>query len=33
MNCDLAQGYLIGRPMTFRALSKKMLGDRKEQAA
>jgi diguanylate cyclase len=24
MNCDIAQGYLIGRPMTFRALSKKM---------
>jgi len=33
MNCDLAQGYLIGRPMTFRALSKKILGDSEEQAA
>ena len=33
MNCDLAQGYLIGRPMTFRALSKKMLGGAEERAA
>jgi EAL domain-containing protein (putative c-di-GMP-specific phosphodiesterase class I) len=27
MNCDFAQGYLLGRPMTFRALSKRILGE------
>lgn len=33
MNCDLAQGYLIGRPMTFRALSKRVLGERRQDVA
>lgn len=33
MNCDLAQGYHIGRPMTFRALSKTMMAHRREAAA
>jgi EAL domain-containing protein (putative c-di-GMP-specific phosphodiesterase class I) len=32
MNCDYGQGYLIGRPMTFRALTKKMLNARNEAA-
>jgi EAL domain-containing protein (putative c-di-GMP-specific phosphodiesterase class I)/CHASE2 domain-containing sensor protein len=27
MGCDLAQGYLIGRPMNFRALLKQLSGD------
>jgi EAL domain-containing protein (putative c-di-GMP-specific phosphodiesterase class I) len=29
MNCDFAQGFLIGKPMTFRSLSKKILGEEK----
>jgi diguanylate cyclase len=33
MNCDIAQGYLIGRPMTFRALSKRILGNQRQQVA
>jgi EAL domain-containing protein (putative c-di-GMP-specific phosphodiesterase class I) len=33
MNCDIAQGYLIGRPMTFRALSKRMLEERGRRVA
>ncbi len=33
MGCDVAQGYLIGRPMTFRALSKQVLGKLKSKAA
>jgi EAL domain-containing protein (putative c-di-GMP-specific phosphodiesterase class I) len=33
MHCDLAQGYLIGRPVTFRALSKQILGTRGDRAA
>lgn len=32
MSCDLAQGYHIGRPMTFRALSKRLLGGLSRQA-
>lgn len=33
MNCDIAQGYLIGRPMTFRALSKTMRGRHRQGVA
>ena len=33
MGCDLAQGYLIGKPMAFRALSKSLDIGRKEDAA
>ena len=33
MGCDIAQGYLIGRPMTFRALSRLVLSQLKERAA
>ncbi|MBA3897515.1 MAG: EAL domain-containing protein, partial [Sphingomonadaceae bacterium] len=33
MRCDKAQGYLIGRPMKFVALSRTILGERKEIAA
>jgi EAL domain-containing protein (putative c-di-GMP-specific phosphodiesterase class I)/CHASE2 domain-containing sensor protein len=33
MNCDLAQGYLIGRPMTFRALTARLAGIKGEAAA
>ncbi|MDP9413825.1 MAG: EAL domain-containing protein [Pseudomonadota bacterium] len=33
MGCDVAQGYLIGRPMTFRALSRQVLAKLREDAA
>jgi EAL domain-containing protein (putative c-di-GMP-specific phosphodiesterase class I)/CHASE2 domain-containing sensor protein len=33
MRCDVAQGYLIGKPMVFRALSKSLKIARKEDAA
>lgn len=33
MGCDIAQGYLIGKPMAFRALSKTLALGRKEDAA
>lgn len=33
MGCDVAQGYHIGRPMTFRALTRQVLGERRSKAA
>jgi EAL domain-containing protein (putative c-di-GMP-specific phosphodiesterase class I)/CHASE2 domain-containing sensor protein len=33
MGCDVAQGYLIGRPMTFRSIFRQLLTDQKQQAA
>jgi EAL domain-containing protein (putative c-di-GMP-specific phosphodiesterase class I) len=33
MGCDVAQGYLIGRPMTFRSMFRQLLTDQKQQAA
>jgi EAL domain-containing protein (putative c-di-GMP-specific phosphodiesterase class I) len=33
MGCDVAQGYHIGRPMTFRALTRQVLGERRAKAA
>ncbi|HEX8534015.1 MAG TPA: EAL domain-containing protein [Allosphingosinicella sp.] len=33
MGCDLAQGYLIGRPMNFRALLKQLSGEGSKQTA
>jgi EAL domain-containing protein (putative c-di-GMP-specific phosphodiesterase class I) len=33
MHCDVAQGYLIGRPTTFRALSRTLLTQQKRRAA
>jgi EAL domain-containing protein (putative c-di-GMP-specific phosphodiesterase class I)/CHASE2 domain-containing sensor protein len=33
MGCDVAQGYLIGRPMTFRAITRQLFKERKQQAA
>jgi EAL domain-containing protein (putative c-di-GMP-specific phosphodiesterase class I) len=33
MGCDMAQGYHIGRPMTFRALTRQVLGERRAKAA
>jgi EAL domain-containing protein (putative c-di-GMP-specific phosphodiesterase class I)/CHASE2 domain-containing sensor protein len=32
MNCDTAQGYLIGRPMTFQALTRRLLSERRRAA-
>ncbi|MDB5699087.1 MAG: hypothetical protein JWN69_1891 [Alphaproteobacteria bacterium] len=32
MNCDLAQGYHIGRPVAFKTLSKQLLGERSRAA-
>jgi EAL domain-containing protein (putative c-di-GMP-specific phosphodiesterase class I) len=32
MHCDLAQGYHIGRPVAFKALSKQLLGQRSRAA-
>jgi len=33
MKCDMAQGYLIGRPMTFRALTRTLLTEQRRRAA
>jgi EAL domain-containing protein (putative c-di-GMP-specific phosphodiesterase class I) len=33
MGCDVAQGYLIGKPTTFRSLSKALSTNRKGHAA
>jgi len=33
MNCDLAQGYLIGKPVTFRSLARQLLNKHVEVAA
>jgi EAL domain-containing protein (putative c-di-GMP-specific phosphodiesterase class I) len=33
MGCDVAQGYLIGRPMTFRAITRQLLTEQKRSAA
>lgn len=33
MGCDVAQGYHIGRPMTFRALTRQVLSERRAKAA
>jgi EAL domain-containing protein (putative c-di-GMP-specific phosphodiesterase class I)/CHASE2 domain-containing sensor protein len=32
MGCDIAQGYLIGRPMTFQALSRRLMTERRHAA-
>ena len=32
MGCDTAQGYLIGRPMTFQALSRRLMSDQRHAA-
>jgi EAL domain-containing protein (putative c-di-GMP-specific phosphodiesterase class I) len=33
MNCDIAQGFVIGRPTSFRTLMKRILSDKKRAAA
>ncbi len=33
MGCDIAQGFLIARPMPFRDLMRYLLADRKRRAA
>ena len=33
MRCDLAQGYLISRPVTFRALTERLFGENAQRAA
>lgn len=33
MGCDVAQGYLIGRPTSFRVLSRRVLSEQRSQAA
>ena len=33
MKCDIAQGFLIGRPSSVNDLTKRLLGERKRHAA
>jgi EAL domain-containing protein (putative c-di-GMP-specific phosphodiesterase class I) len=33
MNCDIAQGFAIGRPMSLDSLTKRLASDRKRTAA
>jgi EAL domain-containing protein (putative c-di-GMP-specific phosphodiesterase class I) len=33
MNCDIAQGFAIGRPMSLDSLAKRLASDRKRTAA
>jgi EAL domain-containing protein (putative c-di-GMP-specific phosphodiesterase class I) len=33
MNCDIAQGFAIGRPMSLESLTKRIASDRKRSAA
>jgi EAL domain-containing protein (putative c-di-GMP-specific phosphodiesterase class I) len=33
MNCDRVQGFLVGRPMSFQSLTRRLIAARKGQAA
>jgi EAL domain-containing protein (putative c-di-GMP-specific phosphodiesterase class I) len=33
MNCDIAQGFAVGRPMSLDSLTKRIASDRKRSAA